>query len=113
MKKRTSLIKALSTQSNSAGILIMMGVALTNDAELDADKIANYYKFEDYHSPYEATDFELFAPLENRSLSLTGANRSFSDEQVILDFANKLLASQKELDQDIKKALRHGRWDLL
>lgn len=112
MKKKTSLINSLSTQSNSAGILIMMGMALTNDVEFDADKVADCYTFESYRSPYQATDAQLFA-LDNPALSLVGSNRSFADEQVLLDFANKLLSSQQELDQDIKKALRRGRWDLL
>lgn len=113
MKKKTSLINSLSTQSNSAGILIMMGMALTNDVEFDADTVVDRYKFESYRSPYQGTDSQLFTPLDNPSLSLVGSNRSFADEQVLLDFANRLLSSQQELDQDIKKALRRGRWDLL
>jgi hypothetical protein len=104
---KNTLMTRLSTTSNHVGIALI--VALTNDAEIDMARLKTPSTFENYSSPFTTS---LFHSIDNPSVKLAAVPK-IDAEDILFDFASKMLSNATDTDPDIKKALQKGYWDML
>ena len=109
------LLNRLGFASNHAGVAIFYLGTITNDCEATSDlhaltknNLANFSNTEQLY--IETKNFE---PLASSNVNLIHDMDSYDEEQAILDFANKLLGSSRDIEPEINSIIQAHFWELL
>lgn len=100
----------ISTNSNKIGIVLFYGLAMTNEQDI------NYSGLHEINTQPQPTvttsNANNFIEPQNEALSLF-ADKQPAEEQVILDFANRLLNNAEDIDPEISKIVQKRFWDMI
>lgn len=102
----------VTTNSNKFGIVLFCGLAMTNDNDINFNQLHTLKLKEISIDSPQFSSLENFSQPQNQEISLIADNQA-SDEQVILEFANKLLGSTQDIDPEISKVVQKRFWDMI
>jgi len=108
------LFNGIELASNQAGVIIFYLGTLTNDYEQVSDLHAlakdNLVICDEKDSHIETKKFE---PLATANVNLIKDTDVYDEELAILDFANKLLGSSRDIEPEINSIVQANFWELL
>jgi hypothetical protein len=101
----------ISTNSNKIGLVLFYGLAMTNEQDINYAALREI-NTEQFQPTRSSSSSESFIEPQNEALSLF-ADKQLSEEQVILDFANRLLNNAEDIDPEISKVVQKRFWDMI
>lgn len=100
----------ISTNANKFGLVLFYGLTMSNEQGINYETLREVKT--EQRQRTRSSESEVFVEPQNRALSLFTDERH-SEEQVILEFANRLLNSAEDIDPEISKVVQKRFWDMI